>query len=65
MEGVRGGGPGVFEEEKVSDLEETHTCRTFAPLGNNLTNGAPVTCKRWSLSGTAVIFSLPQSINIQ
>lgn len=64
-EGVRAGGPCVFEEEKVSDFEETHTCRTFVPLSNNLINGAPVTCKRWSVSETAVIFSPPQSISIQ
>lgn len=58
---------GVFEgeREEVSGLEETYTFRTFVPLSNILINGAPVTWKSWSLSEIALIFSLPQSINIQ
>jgi hypothetical protein len=67
MEGACGRGPSVFkqEREKVSILEQIHTFRTFVPLSNSLINGALVTCKKWRLSDTAVIFSLPQSINVQ
>ena len=53
------------KSKDVPGLEETHSFRTSMPLSGTLINGAPVTCKRGSLYETMVIFSLPQSINIQ